>query len=98
MAAGTRVIVYALVDPRTDRIRYVGQTERSAHRRLRRHMSTYELAPDTRKTRWLRDLIAQGLAPRVEVLQVCTTTAAMDVAERFHIARLRAAGEDLTNL
>lgn len=92
------MIVYALIDPRTDRIRYVGQTVRSARRRLRRHLSPCYLRGNTRKERWLRDLLACGLEPRIDVLQVCATPAALDVAERQHIRRLRQAGEDLTNL
>jgi hypothetical protein len=92
------LIVYALIDPRTERIRYVGQTMRSARRRLRRHLAPCYLTGTTRKEKWLRELVALGLEPRIEVLQACTTAAAMDVAERHHIASLRAAGEDLTNL
>ncbi len=92
------MIVYALIDPRTDRIRYVGQTVRSARRRLRRHLAPCYLRGTTRKEKWLRDLLTDGLEPRLEILQACSTTAALDVAERQHIARLRAAGEDLTNL
>ena len=31
------MIVYGLFDPRTKKIRYVGKSFRTAHRRLRRH-------------------------------------------------------------
>lgn len=54
----------ALIDPRTDAVRYVGKTVRTARRRLRRHMAECYLAAGTHKDRWLRALRAKGYALR----------------------------------
>lgn len=91
------MIIYALIDPRNDKIRYIGKSQRSAHRRLRRHLAPCYLTGDTHKERWLRVLLALNLEPRIEVLQTCETAEQLAAAERQHIARLRADGADLTN-
>lgn len=93
------MIIYALIDPRTDQPRYIGKTMRTAHRRLRRHLSRCYLdQADTHKNRWLRQLLAAGLEPRIVVMEQCATASELAAAERRHIAEQRAAGARLTNL
>ena len=71
-------IIYALIDPRTDAIRYVGST-RSTYRdsagRLRRptgrmytHFQQARLRHEMRLSQWINSLLAQGLQPIFEVL------------------------------
>ena len=91
------MIVYALIDPRTDEVRYVGKTVRTAHRRLRRHLAESYLAADTHKDRWLRVLTRAGLQPGIVVLQRCSSLTELADSERAHISRLKAAGVSLTN-
>jgi len=70
------VIVYGLVDPRTCRVRYVGQSVRLGERvstHLWGYGPGYEPSPaytPTARSRWLRDLAARGLRPHVTVLAV----------------------------
>jgi hypothetical protein len=92
------VIVYALIDPRTNDVRYVGKTIRTAQRRLRRHLAESYLAADTHKDRWLVTLRHVGLEPRIEVLERCESLHELADAERRHIAAQRATGAPLTNL
>lgn len=47
------MIIYALTDPRTDEIRYVGKSHRTPHRRLRRHLAPCYLKGNTYKERWI---------------------------------------------
>ena len=71
-------VIYALIDPRTDAIRYVGST-RSEHRnnsgrlchptkRLYEHFRKARLMPEMAISQWLNDLLAKGLRPIFEVL------------------------------
>lgn len=92
------MIIYALIDPRTDEIRYIGKTVRSAHRRLRRHLADSYMSSNTHKDRWLRVLKALGLDPLIKVIQRCGSADELAVAECQQIAAHRRAGVRLTNL
>lgn len=91
------MIVYALIDPRTDQVRYVGKTVRTAKRRLRRHLAETYMKEKTHKNRWLSVLKRAQLEPKIEVLQTCSSLEQLAEAERLHIARLKASGARLTN-
>ena len=92
------MLIYALIDPRSGEIRYIGKTVRTAHRRLRRHLARCYLDEgDTHKNRWLRQLLALGIEPRIEILERCSTEDELTVAECRHIAEHRALGCRLTN-
>lgn len=92
------MLIYALIDPRTNERRYIGKTMRTARRRLRRHLARCYLDDaDTHKNRWLRTLLAAGLEPMIEVLETCTSATALSAAERRHIAEHLARGVRLTN-
>lgn len=91
------MIIYALIDPRDNAIRYVGKTFRTAHRRLRRHLASCYLNGKTHKERWLRTLVALGVQPIITVIETCTSSADLSKRERFWIAHYRAVGAALTN-
>jgi hypothetical protein len=84
-------VIYALCDPSTDEIRYVGKTVKSPEWRLTRHL--YEARTGTRYVHnWIRSLDGP---PKVIVLE---ETEDLDQAERDWIAGLRSVGYRLTNL
>lgn len=58
-------IIYALIDPRDNSIRYVGQTK-TPHKRLMQHMSQ-DYAQGAKK-QWLDELTAARLVP---IMQIC---------------------------
>jgi len=92
------MIIYALIDPRDGRVRYIGKTVRTAHRRLRRHLARcYLYETSTHKNRWLRQLLALGLEPRIEILEEHQSAAELCASEQRCIAAYLAAGEALTN-
>jgi hypothetical protein len=82
--------IYGLVDPRTDRVRYVGKTTWSLTHRLRGHINGATTA--THKGRWILALRAEGLCPSAIPLEVVPVEA-WEAAERGWIERL----DDLTN-
>lgn len=91
------MIIYALTDPRDSKVRYIGKTVKTAQRRLRRHLSSDGTSGNSYRARWLRVLVGLGLEPRIEVIERCDSIAELDRQEIFHIGRLRADGEQLTN-
>lgn len=55
--------IYALTDPRTDQVRYIGKTSRKASNRLSEHLRDAKIGRKAHVRAWLRILIAQGLRP-----------------------------------
>ena len=84
--------IYALKDPRTDFVRYIGRTCDPA-KRLGAHLSEAQVNKATlltHKDNWLRSLIANGLKPVMDILE--SGSGDWAEAERRWIARFRAEG------
>lgn len=95
-AVGAVISIYALRDPRTRQIRYVGKAQNPA-RRLQMHVSAFQLSYyQSRKNCWLKGLLAEGHSPQLEILDVVPAAEA-NAAEIRWIARCRADGAPLTN-
>ncbi|MFE9793523.1 hypothetical protein ACFYRL_17495 [Streptomyces goshikiensis] len=86
--------VYALVDPRTEAVRYVGQTRTTISTRLSGHRSQ----PSPSLKEWFDDLDAAGLTPGASVLVANVPEDRLLETEKSEIARLLAAGADLLNV
>jgi DNA-binding XRE family transcriptional regulator len=86
------VIIYALVDPRDGRVRYVGRSVNPAVRMIA-HMNGLSTS---RKGRWLRELVAEGLTPLMKVLDE-TDWEHQKSVEYEWIERYRQLEPDLTN-
>lgn len=86
--------IYILYDPRTNKIRYVGETYRKPVARLKEHCR-YQKEKHHR-ARWLNQLRSLNLKPIMEVIEECTeeTWAAR---ETYWIAYYRNQGYDLVN-
>lgn len=87
-------LVYALVDPGTGEVRYIGITT-DFTRRLRRHMAEARAGSTRYIHNWLRSL--EG-PPMHFVLEECDTREELNGAERFWIDWYRRLGTRLTNL
>ena len=87
--------VYALKDPRTNRVRYVGSTIQKPHRRFQKHLVIAAQGLNTtHKYNWIRELLQCGLRPELAVLEI-TTTARVYEREQRWIAHYRS--DALTN-
>ncbi len=91
--------IYALIDPRTTEIRYVGKAFDVPHR-LRCHWHETRRCDTTRKCNWIKQLKRIGIKPEVEILESFSEddVDAWQEAERWWIAYLRMIGCNLTNL
>jgi hypothetical protein len=92
--------IYALLDPRSDEIRYVGKAKDPAHR-LDVHLYSAKTgkSQDNRshKYNWIRELLREDLAPELVVLESGLDDSIASERERHWIADLRQAGHRLTN-
>ena len=96
--AERRYVIYALVDPTSHEIRYIGKTCQVIAKRLQKHyLEARKPEVKHHRAQWLRKLEREGLKPNVVILHQCPGNDAACAAERFWIAHYRAAGFDLTN-
>ncbi|RLU81980.1 hypothetical protein CTZ27_30925 [Streptomyces griseocarneus] len=86
--------MYALVDPRDGRRRYIGQSVQSLGVRLCGHRKN----PSPRVGRWLGELQDEGMLPRIEVVRDGVPYAELGSAEREEIALALLRGEELLNV
>lgn len=93
-----RWTVYALCDPRTDEVRYVGWTRKPLKYRLEKHINwLHSNAKRYRVHAWIKSLEVAGVKPSIRALEtgVGVTWAA---CEKKWIAHYKQSGVDLTNL
>ncbi|MEU8243365.1 hypothetical protein AB0C07_34355 [Actinoplanes missouriensis] len=88
-------IVYALRDPRTNRIRNVGTTKTTLAIRLARHLAN---PPSADVAAWLADLKAAGLKPAIESLRSDIPIGDLLTTEKAEIRSHVLAGDDLINI
>lgn len=85
--------IYALCDPRDNRVRYIGKTN-NLRRRYGQHLIE---KTNTHRTHWIQSLIEIGLAPHLIVIEEIAPEQDWEERERLWIARYRAMSNDLTN-
>jgi len=89
--------VYALSDPETGRVMYIGKSV-DIDFRYRQHISMYADDNNLRKAEWLSCLLRKGLEPTLTVLRRCQTESEMSAAERELIRQHKALGEAELNI
>ena len=94
MTEQQQYVIYAIIDPRTDKIRYIGQT-RCIKRRRNRHQGGNAHG---KIGSWERDLVQAGYAPIFKIVEDGLTTDTVDDAERKWIAKNLEEGADLLNV
>jgi len=90
-------VIYALTDPRTSEIRYVGVTTMTVRMRLTRHLGEAKRGNPGYKNNWVRQLQGEGLRPQTSILEEGDGEG-WAAAEQHWIAHFRHAGVRLTNI
>lgn len=91
-----KLLVYGLIDPFSQEIRYVGKSVTGLSR-PRCHWNQSELKYKTRKSAWVKSVLSTGAVPEILVLETCTTHEDLVEAEIHWIGILRMIGANLTN-
>lgn len=91
------IYIYALCDPISFDVRYIGKTT-DPHRRYRQHLSKRSLnrKKQTHKICWLKSLLNQSLLPVQQVLEICDETT-WEQKESNWISFYKSIGSNLTN-
>lgn len=92
------MIVYALVDPRTSQVRYVGETVRKGSTRFAQHVRTARQQTTPPVNAWIRGLLDAGIAPVMVEIEEFSEKPAMHESEVFWIEQFRAMGAALLNI
>lgn len=92
--AGERTFIYALADPDTQEVRYIGKAD-NPQKRLKRHIAQYE-PKATHKSNWIRSLLDQGKTPALLVLEEAPRESWQE-CERKWITHYKGKGARLTN-
>lgn len=87
------IYIYALTDPRTSAVRYIGKSVRP-HERLANHCNE---RADTWRNRWIQKLLREGVKPGLVILEELPSSADWKAAERRWIAAAPEHGWHLTN-
>lgn len=91
------VYIYAIVDPRTDEVRYVGKTT-APPRRFRDHICLARSGlAEYYSSRWMREILSDNKRPILKILQACAEENWQD-RERYWIEFYKSKGCSLTNL
>lgn len=86
--------IYVLIDPRDEKVRYVGKAN-DVSQRYRAHLNRTR-KHQIHKANWIKQLRGEGLKPRIEVIDVVPITEWV-FWETFWIAQMKAWGFDLIN-
>lgn len=78
--------IYALCEPDTGDVRYIGRTSYPLHHRLSNHVGSAKSNKcNPALSQWINDLLAKGQDPSIVLLEECSLTEA-DAAEKAWIA------------
>ena len=89
-------IIYGLIDPFTDELRYIGKSV-SGLNRPNEHFKPYNLKEDTHKVRWVKSVLAKNHKPKIIVIEEHKYPTDLDDAESFWIEYYKGIGARLTN-
>lgn len=92
-----QVNIYALIDPRDGRCRYVGKTKNDLEKRLRGHINDAKRRPgEIARFRWINALAKSGVVPLIKTLEVVSPDD-WQAAEQMWIHEMRARFPGLLN-
>jgi hypothetical protein len=92
----SQFIIYGLLDPRTDELRYVGKSA-SGMVRPKAHCFPSQLRHHNRRVAWIKSLLAADVKPEIAVLEEVENAESLPELEKLAIQHYRSMGFDLVN-
>lgn len=89
-------VIYVLLEPDTNNVRYVGKAV-DLYTRIRNHYKPSRLIDKTHKNNWLNKLLNEGKYVRVNVVEELDNEKLLNEAEKKWIKYYKNLGYDLTN-
>lgn len=92
--------IYALKDPNTLEIKYIGQSndiDRRYRDHIRKSLAKTDCEYNTYKSRWIRKIINKGYKPLLEIIEECDNLELSNIREKYYIEKLTNEGYKLTN-
>ncbi len=94
----TEASIYALVDPNTNQIKYIGQTKQRLNERLKSHLMCYSCnGKMTKKDEWINSLLELGIRPEIRLLKKVKIRF-VNTEERKSIIEYKNMGVELFNI
>lgn len=88
--------VYSLIDPFTNKIRYIGKSH-DPHKRLIHHLQWSALKSKTHKNIWIKSLLKRNSQPVLKIIAKTNTYKNIDRLEKKYISLFKNKGYNLTN-
>jgi len=89
-------IIYGLIDPNTNQIRYIGKAV-NLFMRIKNHYKPSRLIINTHKNNWLNKLLNEGKYANIQIIEKCNNQDELNDAEKKWIKLYKDLGYDLTN-
>jgi len=89
-------VIYVLLEPDTNNVRYVGKAV-NLYTRIRNHYKPSRLIDKTHKNNWLNNLLNEGKYVKVNVVEQLDDEKLLNEAEKKWIKHYKDLGCDLTN-
>jgi len=95
-----KIFFYALIDPRTEKIRYIGRTNNIKYRFTKHiYYAKKNTFPNSHKDNWIRILLSEGLKPKMKVIDEIINEGDLYITREIElIAKYKNEGCDLTNM
>lgn len=91
------VYIYALIDPRNNKIRYIGKTTNKLNIRLSKHVSNTKYGKLSHCQNWIKQLLKLNLKPTIDLIEKANISNWRE-KEIFWIKFFRTKYNDLTNI
>lgn len=88
-------VIYGLIDPFTNQLRYVGKSKDLCRRKT--EYVRYKKAPKRHVEKWVNSLITKGVVPDIEILEELEDPKKLNELEKFYIAYFKSLGCNLCN-
>lgn len=90
------ILIYKLIDPISNEVRYIGKTKNSLTKRLYEHFTIRNLQTNTHKNNWIKKLITLNLRPLIEIIEIVDEISWIE-REMYWIKFFKDNGANLTN-